>query len=69
MYGTVYLKVVKSIMYLNGSNSIKVSLLCVILRSAHKVNVFSRIELRKSHKFWITALQQSPSETVKCDKC
>ena len=58
-------------MYLNldGSNSVKVILVCVILRSAHKVSVLSSIKLRKSCKFWITALQQSASETVKCDKC
>ena len=49
---------------LNGSNRVKVILVCVILGSAH--NVF---EFRKSHKFWITALPQSASETVKCDKC
>ena len=58
-------------MYLNldGSNSVKIILVCVILGSAHKVSVFSSIKLRKSCKFWITALQQSASETVKCDKC
>ena len=36
---------------LNGSNSVKV---CVILGSAHKVSVFSSIELRISYKIWIT---------------
>ena len=54
---------------LNGSKSVKVILVCVILWSAHKVSVFSSIELRKSCKFWITTLLQSASETVKCDKC
>ena len=49
---------------LNGSNSVKVILVCVILGSAN--NVF---ELKKSCKFWITALPQSASETLKCDKC
>ena len=49
---------------LNGSNSVKVILVCIILGSAHKVSVFSRTELRKSDKFWITALGQSASETV-----
>ena len=36
-------------MYLNldGSNSVKVILVCVILGSAHKVPVFSSIELSK----------------------
>ena len=53
---------------LNGSNSVKVVLVCVILGSAHKVSVFSSNESRKSYKFWITALRQSASETVKCDK-
>ena len=38
---------------LNGSNSVKVILVCVILGSAHKVSVFSSIELRISYKFWI----------------
>ena len=33
-------------MYLNGSNSVKVNLVCVILGSAHKDSVFSSIELR-----------------------
>ena len=33
-------------MYLNGSNSVKVILVCVILGSAHKVSVFSSIELK-----------------------
>ena len=58
-------------MYLNldGSNSVMIILVCVILGSAHKVSVFSSIKLRKSCKFWITALQKSASETVKCDKC
>ena len=53
---------------LNGSNSVKVILVCVILGSGHKVSVFSSIKLRKSYKFWITALRQSASGTVKCDK-
>ena len=39
---------------LNDSNSVKVILFCVILGSAHKVSVFSCIELRISYKFWIT---------------
>ena len=53
---------------LNGSKSVKVILVCVLLGSAHKVSVFSSIEIRISCKFWITALRQSASETVKCDK-
>ena len=60
-------------MYLNldGSNSVKVILVCVILGSAHKVSVFSSIEFKQidMYKFWMTALRQSASETVKCDKC
>ena len=35
---------------LNGSNSIEVILVCVILRSAHKVSVFSSIEFKGNLK-------------------
>ena len=48
VYGTVYTESCSKYMYLNGSNSIKVILVCVILGSAHKVSVFSSIEFKRN---------------------
>ena len=50
------LKVVKSKCIQNGSNSIKVILVCVILGSAHKFLYSAVLSLKEIVKFCITVL-------------